>query len=80
MASKHQTKIIKEYEKRGYFVINLIKTNKPGIADLLCLKAGEIPIFIESKEIKDTVKPLQDFMREMLIGIGFVSFISKAKK
>lgn len=61
MASKFQTKIIKQYERQGYFVLNLIKTNKPGIGDLLCLKEGEKPIFIECKEEDDTVKPLQNY-------------------
>ncbi len=46
MASKWQTKVIKEYEAKGYFVINLIKTNKNGIPDLVALKDGEA-IFIE---------------------------------
>ena len=46
MASKWQTKEIKKYERKGYFVINLIKTNKNGIPDLLALKKGEPPIFI----------------------------------
>jgi len=59
MSSKYQTKIIKEYEKKGYYVINMIRTNKNGIGDLLCLKAGEKPLFIECKEKHDTVKPLQ---------------------
>ncbi len=61
MASKFQTKIIKQYEKDGWFVINLIKTNKNGIADLLCLKDGEKPLFIECKEVKDTLKRLQEY-------------------
>jgi hypothetical protein len=78
MASKHQTKLINEYEKKGYYVINLIKTNKNGIADLLCLKEGEKPLFIESKEVKDTVKPLQEYRRKELISLGFDSIISKA--
>ena len=78
MASKHQTKIIKEYESKGYFVINLIKTNKHGIADLLCLKDGEKPLFIECKELKDTVKPLQEFRKKQLNKLGFISIISKA--
>ena len=78
MASKHQTKIIKEYEKQGYYVINLIKTNKNGIADLLCLKDGEPPLFIESKEENDTIKPLQLFRQKELINLGFKSIINKA--
>lgn len=61
MASKLQTKTIKDLEKNGYFVINLIRSNVNGIADLLALKDGEKPIFIECKEKNDTVKPLQLF-------------------
>lgn len=80
MASKHQTKIIKEYEKQGYYVINLIKTNKNGIADLLCLKNGEVPLFIECKESTDTVKPLQYYRQKELIDNGFKSIILKQTK
>ena len=58
--SDFQTKIIKEYEKKGYYVINLIKTNKNGIPDLLVIKNG-IASFIECKEKKDTLKPLQKY-------------------
>jgi hypothetical protein len=61
MASKLQTKIIKDLEKNGYFVINLTRTNKNGISDLLALKEGEKPLFVECKEKNDTVKPLQLF-------------------
>lgn len=75
MASKRQTKVIKQYENKGYYVINLIKTNKNGIADLLCLKAGETPLFIEIKEDSDSVKPLQYYRRKELIRLGFKSII-----
>ena len=75
MASKRQTKVIKQYENKGYYVINLIKTNKNGIADLLCLKAGETPLFIEVKEDSDSVKPLQYYRRKELIRLGFKSII-----
>ena len=78
--SDFQTKIIKDYEKEGYYVINLIKTNKNGIADLLCLKKNEVPLFIECKELKDTVKPLQDYRRKELIRLGFKSVIKKILK
>jgi len=77
MASKLQSKIIKEYEAKGYYVINLIKTNKNGIADLLCLKDGCKPLFIESKEKNDTVKPLQYYRKKELISLGFESIIIK---
>jgi hypothetical protein len=61
MASKTQTKVIKLYESKGYYVINLTRTNKNGIADLLCLKAGEKPMFVECKESNDNVKVLQSY-------------------
>lgn len=78
MASKHQTKTIKKYESEGWFVINLIKTNKNGIPDLLCLKENEIPLFIECKEKTDTLKPLQDYMIKFLNKLGFKAIVSKA--
>ena len=78
MASKHQTKVINEYKKKGYYVINLIKTNKNGIPDLLCLKKGEEPIFIECKEKTDTLKPLQEYRIQELKKLGFNAFVSKS--
>jgi len=80
MASKHQTKLIKEYKAKGYYVINLIKTNKNAIPDLLCLKAGEVPLFVESKEKADTVKPLQQFRIDELNKLGFNAIVSKSLK
>lgn len=79
MASKFQTKIIREYEKLGYYVLKLTITNKIGIPDLLCLKANEIPLFIECKEKTDTVKPLQDYRRRELIELGFNAIILQDK-
>jgi Holliday junction resolvase len=63
--SNFQTKIIKEYEAEGYYVINLIKTNKNGIPDLLAIKDGQIE-FIECKEKNDNLKPLQKFRIDQL--------------
>ena len=79
MASAFQTKIIKEYESKGYFVINLIKTNKNGITDLLCIKKGTA-IFIEVKEANDTLKPLQKYRIDELIKNGFTAFCLKKGK
>lgn len=80
MSSKHQTKTIKKMESEGYYVINLIKTNKNGIPDLLCLKEGEVPTFIECKEVKDTLKPLQEYRIKELNNLGFAAYVSKAIK
>jgi len=73
MASKFQTKTIKQYEAKGYLVVNLIKTNKNGITDLMCLKNGKT-IFIECKEKTDTLKPLQRYRIDELIKQGFEAF------
>lgn len=40
---------LRQLEKQGWYVINLIQTNKNGIPDTLCLKLGEAPYFIEFK-------------------------------
>lgn len=78
MASKHQKNQIKKYERKGYFVINLIKTNKNGIPDLLALKKGEPPIFIECKEKHDYLSELQKYRLKELNILGFNAFESRA--
>lgn len=80
MASKHQTKTIKKYEAEGYLVINLIKTNKNGIPDLLCLKDGESPLFVECKEKTDRLSKLQEYRIKELQSLGFTAIVSKAEK
>lgn len=66
-----QTKIIKAYEQKGWYVIRLIKTNKNGIPDLLCLKEGEKPLFIEVKSEKGILSALQSFRLNELNELGF---------
>ena len=69
---------MKDMEDKGYLVVKLIKTNCNGIPDLLCLKDGEA-IFIECKEAKDTVKPLQEFRIKQLTQLGFQAYVNQAK-
>ncbi len=77
LESKIQAKIIKDYESMGYYVIKLIKTNKNGIPDLLCLKDGK-GFFIEVKSEKGKVKPLQNFRHEELLKYGFETLIKRS--
>lgn len=77
LESKIQAKIIKDYESMGYYVIKLIKTNKNGIPDLLCLKDGK-GFFIEVKSEKGKVKPLQHFRHEELLKYGFETLIKRS--
>jgi len=73
MASTYQNKLKREYEKAGYKVIKLAKTNTNGITDLMCLKDGK-SIFIESKEANDTLKELQKYRIDELKNFGFDAF------
>lgn len=78
MASKQQDKLIDKWEADGYMVVNLIRTNKSGITDLMALKNGKA-VFIESKEAKDTVKPLQEYRMRELTAQGFQCYVNEQK-
>lgn len=66
-------------ESDGWLVVNLIKTSKNGIPDLLCLRNG-VAKFIECKEKNDSVKPLQQYRIDQLISMGFEAIVDKADK
>ena len=76
----YQKKIIDEYTKQGYLVINTIKTNITGIPDLILLKAGETPMFIECKTPKGVVSEIQKYRLEQLRKQGFDVYISYGDK
>ena len=73
--SKYQAKLIKQYEGQGWYVIRLITTNKNGIPDLLCLKEGEIPLFIEVKGVKGRTSKLQEYRIKGLSNNGFHTLV-----
>lgn len=77
--SKFQSKIINEYKKKGYKVINIIKVSENGMPDLMCLKDGKT-IFIECKELKDKFKTLQKYKIDELISLGFEAFCVRDTK
>jgi len=60
LESKIQSKIIKQYEAEGYFVLKIIKSNKNGIPDLLVCKNGEA-FFVEVKSEKGCLSEIQKF-------------------
>jgi hypothetical protein len=70
MASKFQSKVIKEYKSKGWTVLNIIKLSDSGYPDLLCMKQNEIDLWIECKELSDTLKPLQKHRIDELISLG----------
>jgi len=68
--SKIQSRIIKELEADGYYVIKLMLTNKAGIPDLILLKGG-IASFVEVKRQGETLRPLQEYRFHELTKMGF---------
>lgn len=68
-----QEQIQKHYEREGYLVLKMIRLNKSGYPDLQCLKDGKV-LWIECKEGKDTLKPLQKLRINELIRLGFEAF------
>ena len=74
--SSHQTKLIKKLESAGWYVLKLIQTNKNGIPDLLALKKGETPFFIEVKGVKGKPSKLQEYRINELNKLGFKAIIN----
>jgi len=76
--SKQQTKLIKHWESKGYFVINLIVISPIGLPDLLCLKPNHV-VFVESKEKSDRLSPLQKVWLNRLTNMGYDCYINNIK-
>lgn len=75
----YQQELIKEYEQCGYTVLKIIRLNKSAYPDLMLLKDGEV-IWVEVKETKDTLKPLQKKRIDELKANGFEAYcIQKGK-
>ena len=70
LESAYQRKVIERWEKNGFYVIKLAKTNKNGIPDLLCIKPGEI-IFVEVKAVNGKLSALQKYRISELELKGF---------
>tara|TARA_R110002020_G_scaffold17516_7_gene61451 strand:- start:1473 stop:1766 length:294 start_codon:yes stop_codon:yes gene_type:complete len=72
----YQKRISDDLTRQGYFVTNLIKTNKNGIPDLLALKFDEPPLFVECKTLKGKLSEIQKFRLNELTGRGFNCYVS----
>tara|TARA_R110000772_G_scaffold67579_2_gene150054 strand:+ start:22908 stop:23150 length:243 start_codon:yes stop_codon:yes gene_type:complete len=75
----YQTKVINEYKKKGYLVLNVIRLSDSGYPDLILLKDGKTT-FIECKTKTDTLKELQKFRIDKLREQGFTAFCLKDGK
>lgn len=56
-----QSKLIKELEDKGYYVIKLVKTNKNGIPDLIAIPKNSDVEFFEVKQADGKVSKLQEY-------------------
>jgi Holliday junction resolvase len=56
-----QSKLIKELEDKGYYVIKLVKTNKNGIPDLIAIPKNSDVEFFEVKRADGKVSKLQEY-------------------
>ena len=77
--SNYQNKIKKQYEGKGYYVTSVVKLGDSGFPDLICLKDGDT-VWIECKEVKDTLKPLQMYRIRQLRKMGFEAFATQDTK
>lgn len=73
MASKFQSKVIKKLKSKGWHVVSVIKLSENGFPDLLAMKNG-LTLWIECKEGKDTLKPLQRVRIKQLRKNGFRAY------
>jgi len=73
-----QTKLKKSWQKKSYFVINLIMITPIGLPDLIALKPNHV-VFIESKEKLDSLSPLQKIVLSKLTRLGFDCYLNEKK-
>jgi hypothetical protein len=70
-----QSRLIKDLEAKGYYVIKLVKTNKNGIPDLIAIPKNSDVEFIEVKRKNGKVSPLQEYRIKELIKHGVKAIV-----
>lgn len=74
-----QNKIRKNLEGLGWFVIRLTVTGVGGMPDLLALKDGKVPFFIEVKKTEGGItSTLQLYMLKVLHKLGFKAIVANS--
>lgn len=70
-----QSKLIKELEDKGYYVIKLMKTNKNGIPDLIAIPKNSDVEFIEVKRPDGKLSKLQEYRIKELKKYGIKAIV-----
>ena len=65
-----QSKLIKQYEAEGWYVVKLIQCNKTGMPDLILTKPDEVR-FVEVKAPKGRLSAVQEYRHAELRAKGF---------
>jgi Holliday junction resolvase len=65
--SIYQAKEIRKLEKKGWYCLRLIQTNKNGIPDYLVMKKRRKPYFIEFKARGEKPDPLQEYRHKEIL-------------
>lgn len=67
MESALQRKIVRWFEKQGFYPVKIINSSKTGFPDLMILdEHGQAPIFIEVKDKNKKARPLQVYRHKEL--------------
>ena len=74
-----QKKRINQLEKKGYYVIKLIKTNKNGIPDIVAIPPDAPVIFSEIKTEKGKVSKIQEYRLKELDSYGFTTEVFRGE-
>ena len=74
MASKLQTRVIKELKAKGYTALSVMKLSANGYPDVLGMKANVPDVWVECKEVNDTLKELQKHRINQLNEMGKIAF------
>jgi Holliday junction resolvase len=70
-----QSKLIKELEDKGYYVIKLMKTNKNGIPDLIAIPKNSDVEFYEVKRYDGKLSKLQEYRIKELKNYGIKAVV-----
>lgn len=79
LESEIQSRIIRQLEESGWYVVKLIQTNKNGIPDLIAVRSGRV-VFVEVKRPGKEPEPLQKFRHKEIRKNGTEVIVATSTK